>query len=171
MRSNGAIISVLANNHPGVLTRMTGLFSRRGFNIESLVACRTEQPGLSRLTVVVTGDEAVVLQMLRQLLKLEDILKVEILREEECSASELILCKIKASAKTRAELLKVAQGYGCRVLDIGDRTVTLEVSGQSGALDRFVEKMEEFGILEMARTGLSALERGDNTIQEGLGEK
>lgn len=172
MESNKVVLSVLAYNHPGVILRMSGLFSRRGFNIESMVAATTERENLSRLTIRMTGDKAVALQVVRQLLKLEDIVKVDILHPEACAQSELVLAKIEApDPPRRVELLKTAQTYGCRVLDIGEHTVTLEVSGDSDEMDRFTEDMRRFGILEMARTGVTALERGDRTIHDGLGEK
>ena len=158
------VFSVLTVNHPGVLLRVTGLFSRRGFNIDSIVACSTETAEFSRLTLVVTGDEATFTQMIRQLLKLEDIVKVKRLEPEECSNSELLLVKVKARPEERNTVLKTAQRYGSRVLDIGEETMTIEITGQTEEVDRFVGRMERFGIVEMARTGIAALERGDETI-------
>lgn len=165
MQENKVVFSVLAVNHPGVLLRVAGLFSRRGFNIDSIVAGSTETTEFSRLTLVVTGDEATFTQLTRQLLKLEDIVRVKRLEPEECSNSELALVKVKSKPAERSTLLKIAQRYGSRVLDIGDETVTIEITGQTEEVDRFVERMERFGIVEMARTGISALERGDETIQ------
>ena len=158
------VLSVLSVEHQGILPRVTGLFSRRGFNIDSIVACRTETPEFSRWTLVVTGDEATFTQLTRQLLKLEDVVKVEVLEPENCSNSELLLIKVAAEGAARGGVLKAAQTYGSRVLDIGEKTVTLEMTGQSEEVDRFVEHMERTGILEMARTGMTALERGDSTI-------
>ena len=166
MQEEKVVFSVLAVNHPGVLLRVAGLFSRRGFNIDSIVACSTETAEFSRLTLVVTGDEATFTQMIRQLLKLEDIVKVMALEPEQCSNSELVLVKVRAEHGTRGAVLKAAQTYGARVLDIGDATVTIEMTGQTDEMDRFVEHMESFGIREMARTGISALERGDRTIHD-----
>ena len=133
------VFSVLTVNHPGVLLRVTGLFSRRGFNIDSIVACSTEKPEFSRWTLVVTGDEATFTQLLRQLLKLEDVVKVEVLEPEDCSNSEL---------------------------DISDASMTVEMTGQTREMDAFIRHMEPLGILEMARTGITALARGDCTIRE-----
>lgn len=159
--------SVLADNHPGVLLRMTGLFSRRGFNIDSLVACNTENPAVSRITVVVTGDEGIFSQVIRQLLKLEEIIKVEMLPLDECTASEMLLVKVNtADALQRTALLKLAQSYGSRVLDIGERTVTLELTGESSEMDGFIGQIEPFGIREMARSGVTVLQRGDATIHD-----
>lgn len=164
MQEDKVVFSVLAVNHPGVLLRVAGLFSRRGFNIDSIVACSTETAEFSRLTLVVTGDEATFTQIIRQLLKLEDIVKVKRLEPEECSNSELLLVKVKAELEERNTVLKTAQRYGSRVLDIGEETMTIEITGQTEEVDRFVGRMERFGIVEMARTGIAALERGDETI-------
>ena len=166
MKEGKIVFSVLAVNHPGVLLRVAGLFARRGFNIDSIVACRTENPAYSRLTLVVTGAEAVFLQVIRQLLKLEDIVKVMALEQDQCSSSELVLVKVRAERDSRGAVLKAAHTYGARVLDIGDATVTIEMTGQTDEMDRFVEHMESFGIREMARTGVTALERGDRTIHD-----
>ena len=113
---------------------------------------------------MVTGDEATFTQIIRQLLKLEDIVKVKRLEPEECSNSELLLVKVKAEPEERNTVLKTAQRYGSRVLDIGEETMTIEITGQTEEVDRFVGRMERFGIVEMARTGIAALERGDETI-------
>lgn len=102
MKEGKIVFSVLAVNHPGVLLRVAGLFARRGFNIDSIVACRTENPAYSRLTLVVTGDEAVFLQVIRQLLKLEDVVKVMALEQDQCSSSELVLVKVRAERDSRA---------------------------------------------------------------------
>lgn len=164
MKENKVVFSVLTVNHPGVLLRVTGLFSRRGFNIDSIVACKTQTPEFSRWTLVVTGDEATFTQLNRQLLKMEDVVKVEVLEPENCSCSELLLLKLPAKGEDRAAVLKKAQTYGARVLDIGEETVTLEMTGQPEQVDAFLAHMEGFGIVEMARTGITALERGDGTI-------
>ena len=166
MGDGKAIFSVLAVNHPGVLLRVAGLFFRRGFNIDSLVACSTEKPAFSRLTIVATGDDATFTQLTRQLLKLEDIIKVEVLDHDDCSNSELLLVKVRAAGAGRGSVIKMVQTYGARVLDIGDTTITVEMTGQTGEMDEFVEQLERFGILEMARTGINALQRGDSTIHD-----
>ncbi len=167
MSENKVVFSVLTVNHPGVLLRVTGLFSRRGFNIDSIVACKTQTPEFSRWTLVVTGDEAVFTQLNRQLLKMEDVVTVEVLEPESCTCSELLLLKVDTGGKGRAAVLQTVQTYGGRVLDIGDTTVTLEMTGQPAQVDHFLARMEGFGIVEMARTGITALERGDSTIHGG----
>ncbi len=166
MSESKAVFAVLAVNHPGVLLRVAGLFSRRGFNIDSIIACNTEDPTRSRLTLLVTGDEATFAQITRQLLKLEDILTVKVLEPEECSNSELLLVKVRAAGPARSTVLKMVQAYGARVLDIGETTVTLEMTGQTEEVDVFVDQLERYGILEMSRTGINALQRGDSTIHD-----
>jgi len=159
--------SVLAENNPGVLLRVTGLFSRRGFNIDSLVACNTENPAVSRITVVVTGDEGIFTQVIRQLFKLEEIIKVEMLDIDDCTASEMVLVKVASpDAKSRTSLLKLVQSYGGRVLDIGKATITIELTGETTELDGFIAGIEPFGIREMARSGVTVLQRGDTTIHD-----
>lgn len=167
MSATKQAFSVLADNHPGVLLRVTGLFSRRGFNIDSLVACNTENPAVSRITVVVTGDEGIFSQVIRQLFKLEEIIKVEMLALDDCTASEMLLVKVgTVDAKSRMALLKLVQSYGGRVLDIGETTVTVELTGESTELDGFISGIEPFGIREMARSGVTVLQRGDATIHD-----
>ena len=166
MSESKAVFAVLAVNHPGVLLRVAGLFSRRGFNIDSIIACNTEDPTRSRLTLLVTGDEATFAQITRQLLELEDILTVKVLEPEECSNSELLLVKVRAAGPARSTVLKMVQAYGARVLDIGETTVTLEMTGQTEEVDVFVDQLERYGILEMSRTGINALQRGDSTIHD-----
>ena len=149
----------------GDLRDVLRLLSRRGFNIDSIIACKTEDPGLARWTLVVTGDEATFTQLMRQLLKLEDVIKVEALEMENCSNSELLLIKVRTGPAGRAGLLRTAQTYGGRVLDVGDCTMTLELSGQTEEIEGFVARMAaDYGIVELARTGITALRRGDDTI-------
>jgi len=117
MQENKVVFSVLTVNHPGVLLRVTGLFSRRGFNIDSIVACKTQTPEFSRWTLVVTGDEATFIQLNRQLLKMEDVLTVEVLEPDSCTCSELLLLKLDTEKAGRSAVLRMAQTYGGRVLD------------------------------------------------------
>ena len=165
MQENKVVFSVLTVNHPGVLLRVTGLFSRRGFNIDSIVACKTQTPEFSRWTLVVTGDEATFIQLNRQLLKMEDVLTVEVLEPDSCTCSELLLLKLDTEKAGRSAVLRMAQTYGGRVLDVGDCTMTLELSGQTEEIEGFVARMAaDYGIVELARTGITALRRGDDTI-------
>ncbi|MCL2884262.1 MAG: acetolactate synthase small subunit [Oscillospiraceae bacterium] len=176
---NKAVFSVLTVDHPGVLPRVTGLFARRGFNIDSIIAGRTDIEGQSRWTFVVSGDDAVFAQMTRQLHKSEDVLKVEVLADPQ--VSELLLCKVRTDVRygtdvrcrtgadcdtCRAAVLSAAGHFGSRVLDIGEHTMTFEMTGPPDTVDAFVAAMREFGIVVLARTGISALARGDGGFHE-----
>lgn len=164
MSEQKIIISALVANHSGTLMHVAGLFSRRAFNIDSITAGECEDPAFSRLTITARGDEAALRQITRQFMKLEDVKKIAVLTPGEASASELLLIKTAASGEDRAELLETAQSCGAKVLDVGAGSVTLEQTGKTEELDRFIEKMRRRGILEMARTGVTALGRGDATI-------
>lgn len=162
MTQDKMIFSVLSENKPGVLLRLINLISRRGFNIDSIVACDTESPERSRITLVVTGDQALFTQLVRQLLKLEPVLRVEAFDTASCAYSELLLIKVTVDAQHR--LLQTLQAFGSRVIDIGEQTLTAEMSGPSDVIDRFVAQLEPFGIVEMTRTGVTALRRGDQPL-------
>jgi len=160
-------LSVLVDNESGVLSQISRLFSRKGFNVESLAVGVTENPAVSRITVVVTGDEGIFTQVIRQLFKLEEIIKVEMLDIDDCTASEMVLVKVASpDAKSRTSLLKLVQSYGGRVLDIGKATITIELTGETTELDGFIAGIEPFGIREMARSGVTVLQRGDTTIHD-----
>ena len=167
MNVKKAVFSVLTVDHEGVLMRVASLFSRRGFNIESVIACHTQDPAFARWTLVVTGDEATFTQFTRQLLKLEDVIKVEQLEPEHCIQTELLLVKV-LTGDHPAQALGLVQAHGGRVLDIGKNTITVEFTGHSDMVDRVVAHMETLGIVEMARTGMTALERGDTTIHADM---
>jgi len=168
MSESKSIISVLVKNHSGVLLRVAGLFSRRGFNIDSIIACQTENPAFSRLTIVITGDEAVFAQLTRQLYKLEDVIKVRQMEIEDSSCCELIIVKVSTAGAGRSAVIRMIQGYGARVLDIGDAAITLEMTALPDELDDFVKQLERYGVLELARTGLNALQCGDHTIHDEI---
>lgn len=161
------VLSVLTYNRPSVLLRMTSLFYRRGYNIETLVVCETDREDLSRFTVTLSGDSGIIEQIRRQLLKLEDIVKVDVLQLDECAASELLLIKVRA-AENRHDLLILSQACGCRVVDIGQDSLTFELSGRGADIRSFIDKVRPYGILEMGCTGLTALQRGDSTIFDSL---
>lgn len=167
MNATRAVFSVLTKDHEGVLMRVASLFSRRGFNIESVIACHTQNPAFARWTLVVTGDENTFTQFTRQLLKLEDVIKVEQLKPDNCIQTELLLVKI-AAGDNQAAALKLVQAFGGRILDIGRVTITVEFTGQPDMVDHVVAQMETLGIVEMARTGMTALERGDSTIHADM---
>lgn len=162
------ILSALGDNHSGVLQRVAGLFSRRGFNITSLTVCETEDPNYSRMTIVSQSEPETFRQIEMQLLKLEDVRKVLCLNEENSVSSELVLIKVAALNKDRPAVLTAVGRYGARVKDIGHTTMTLELTGISSRIDKFILSMEYFGILELARTGFTALGRGDSCIKDEI---
>ncbi|MGK7900094.1 MAG: acetolactate synthase small subunit [Hormoscilla sp.] len=158
-------ISVLVEDVAGVLTRIAGLFARRGFNIESLAVGHAEQLGVSRITMVVPGDDRIIEQLIKQLYKQINVLKVQDITESPCVERELMLMKVKATSSTRSEVIELAQIFRARVVDVADESLTLEVVGDPGKMVAIVQLLQKFGIREIARTGKIALTResGVNT--------
>lgn len=158
-------LSVLVEDESGVLTRIAGLFARRGFNIESLAVGPTEQPGTSRITMVVPGDDRVIEQLAKQLYKLVNVLTVQDITETPSVERELMLMKVTANSENRAEVVGLAQLFRARVVDVSKEALTLEVVGDPGKLVAIEQMMAPFGIQEIARTGKIALvrESGVNT--------
>lgn len=158
-------LSVLVEDEAGVLTRIAGLFARRGFNIESLAVGPAEQIGISRITMVVPGDDAVIEQLTKQLYKLINVLKVQDITTIPCVERELMLLKVNATASTRSEILELVQIFRAKVVDVSDDSLIIEVSGDPGKMVALVQMLNKFGIREIARTGKIALvrESGVNT--------
>lgn len=155
------IISVLVRNKPGVLARVSGLFSARGFNIESLAVGQTEDPEVSRMTIVVPGDEAILEQVRKQLSKLVDTIKIQDFGGIACVVRDLMLLKVKAPASKRGEIIEIAGVFGAHIVDMSERALILEITGEEDKLDRFLRMLEPYGVLEMMRTGRVAMARGD----------
>ena len=153
------IISTLVENHFGVLARISGLFSARGFNIDSLAVGETEDPTVSRMTIVTHGDDRVIDQIKKQLNKLIDVIKVQDLTEEDMIERELILVKVKANANTRADLMQIVNSFRAKVVDVNPKSVTVEVTGNESKIDAMLELLRPFGVREVARTGTIALSR------------
>lgn len=162
---NKHIITALVRNHSGVLTRISGLFARRCFNIDSLVVCATENPELSRMTIVSDTDDAVAEQMVKQLEKLVDVLKVRELEDGSISR-ELLLVKIKLSAAQRPEIESTCNIYKAKLVDLSAESVVVELSGEPNKLDALIKILEPYGIIELSRTGVTALERGRKSIND-----
>jgi acetolactate synthase I/III small subunit len=158
-------LSVLVEDEAGVLSRISGLFARRGFNIESLAVGPAEQSGVSRITMVVPGDDRVIEQLTKQLYKLVNVLKVQDVTEIPCVERELMLLKVNATSSTRSEIVELAQIFRARVVDVAEDSVTLEVVGDPGKMVAIVQVLLKFGLKEIARTGKIALTResGVNT--------
>ncbi len=161
-------LSVLVEDEAGVLTRIAGLFARRGFNIESLAVGPTEQVKVSRITMVVPGDDQVIEQLTKQLYKLVNVLKVQDITETPCVERELMLLKVSANSNTRAEVVGLAQIFRARVVDVSEDSLTLEVVGDPGKLVAIVQVLSRFGIREIARTGKIALTRESGVNTEYL---
>lgn len=152
-------ISVLVENHFGVLTRVAGLFSARGFNIDSLAVGETHDPTVSRMTIVVTGDDRIVEQIIKQLDKLIDVIKVDDLSGEDMIDRELILVKVNADAASRNDIMQIVNTFRAKVVDVNPQSLTIEVTGGEGKIDAMLELLSPFGILETVRTGTIALSR------------
>lgn len=164
------VLSVLVDNESGVLQRIASLFSRRSYNIESLTVSETEDPAFSRMTIVTYTEPENFRQIKRQLLKLEIVKKVSELTPENSVSSELLLIKVHAQGiPQKNALLALNTRYGARVLDVSLETVTLEFTGVGAAIDEFVEEIEkDFSIVELARTGITSLERGEGSFTENI---
>ncbi|MBE9167939.1 acetolactate synthase small subunit [Pleurocapsales cyanobacterium LEGE 06147] len=158
-------ISVLVEDEAGVLTRIAGLFARRGFNIESLAVGPAEQVGISRITMVVPGDDRIIEQLIKQLYKLINVLKVQDITQIPCVERELMLVKVNATASNRAEVIQLVQIFRARIVDLSEDTLTVEVVGDPGKMVAIIQMLNKFGIREIARTGKIALvrESGVNT--------
>jgi len=153
-------ITALVENRPGVLARVAGLFARRGFNIESLAVSITDDPTMSRMTIVVGGDAAVLEQITKQLNKLIDVIKVIDYTDMPVVERELAMIKVNAETKNRAEIMQVVDIFRAKIIDISDKTFTIEVTGSSAKLNAIEGLLEPYGIQEMVRTGKIVMMRG-----------
>jgi acetolactate synthase-1/3 small subunit len=154
------VISVLVENEPGVLVRVSGLFSGRGFNIESLNVAETLDPSISRMTLVTSGNEQIIEQIIKQLNKLVNVVKVVDLTGSDFVDREMILIRVKAEASSRAEVLRILDIFRGRVVDVAPKSYTLEITGDEKKVQAVVELLAPFGILEVVRTGKVAISRG-----------
>ncbi|OAT82372.1 acetolactate synthase small subunit [Desulfotomaculum copahuensis] len=154
-------LAVLVENNPGVLARVAGLFSRRGYNIDSLAVGRTENPAVSRMTIVVEGDDRVLEQVTKQLHKLIDVIKINDVTVDEYVDRELVLIKVSADSGQRGEIMQIADIFRARIVDLGRRTITLECTGNDGKINAFEESLRPYGIKELVRTGKIAMLRGN----------
>jgi len=156
-------ISVLVNNKPGVLARTAGLFARRGFNIDSLAVSTTQDPGVSRMTIVVDGADQILEQITKQLYKLMDVIRVLDHQEEAVVNRELALIKVDAEPNLRGEIMQIVNIFRANIIDVSEKTFTIEVTGQADKIDALAGLLEKFGIREMMRTGRIVLSRGVRT--------
>jgi len=163
---NKHIIGLLVHNHPGVLLRVTSLISRRGFNIDSLTVSPAGIEGFSRMTIRI-NDDSQVEQFINQMMKIVDVKKAEVLPETESVASELVLVKVSSNETNKNDIIAVTSLYHASVVNIGENSLTFRASGTPSQLDMLIRELSVYGILEMARTGIAALETGDKCLYEG----
>jgi acetolactate synthase-1/3 small subunit len=159
-------LSVLVENTPGVLARISGLFSRRGFNIDSLAVGPTEHPEISRMTIVVNVADSPLEQVTKQLNKLVNVIKIVTLEPGQGVERELVLVKVKADATARGQVLEAVQLFRAKVVDVSPDAVTIEATGNSGKLSAMLRVLEPFGILELVQSGMVAVGRGSRSITD-----
>lgn len=162
------VLSILVANEPGVLSRISGLFSRRGYNIESLTVGRTEHPEVSRITVSLTCDDSTLEQIMKQSEKLYVVRAVEELKPKDSVYRELALVKFKADEAARGPIRGVVDIFRASIVDIGPESLIVEITGDGDKIDAFIKVVESYGIIEMTRTGLTALGRGSQGITDHL---
>lgn len=158
------IISILLENESGALSRVSGLFSARGYNIESLTVATTEDPTMSRMTLVTSGSDQIIEQIIKQLNKLIDVVKLVDLSEDEHIEREMMLVKIKSSGSDREELKRLTEIFRGRIIDVTPRTYTVELTGTGSKLDAFLQSLEATSIIETVRSGTSGIARGDKGL-------
>ncbi len=158
-------LGVLVENKPGVLTRVAGLFSRRGFNIESLAVGVTENPDISRMTIVVSGDDHVLEQVEKQLNKLIDVIRVSDIPPEDSVNRELALIKVGVDSTTRAEVMQIVDIFRAKIVDVGTKSLIVEVTGDESKINAIEQLLRQFGVREMVRTGKVAMNRGAKVVQ------
>ena len=158
---NKKVLSVLVDNTSGVLNRVAGLFSRRGYNIDSLTVGETENPKYSRMTIVVTGDDDILEQIVNQITKLEDVRRVDVLEPSDSVTRELILVKIKAEPAQRQQVISITEIFRANIVDVARDSLMIEITGSQSKLKAFLSLVEDYEILELVRTGITGLARGE----------
>lgn len=155
------VISALVQNHAGVLARVSSLFARRGFNIDSLTVSATNDPAISRITVVVHDDEKVLDQIIKQTARLEETCQIFRLDADSSLQRELLLIKVTATAANRAELHEIASIYKAKIIDLSPHSMSMELTGEPEKIDAFLNMLSQYKVLELCRTGITAMSRGD----------
>ena len=158
-------LAILVENKPGVLTRVAGLFSRRGFNIESLAVGVTENKDISRITILVSGDDNILEQVEKQLNKLIDVIRVSDIPADESVNRELALIKVGVDTTTRAEVMQIVDIFRAKIVDVGIKSLVIEVTGDESKINAMEQLLRQFGIKEMVRTGKIAMNRGAKVVQ------
>ena len=162
---NKRILPLLVENTSGVLSRVAGLFSRRGYNIESLTVGETTNPKYSRMTIVAIGDELILEQITKQLAKLVDVVDIKVLEPEESVNRELVLVKVRVEGEQRQSVITMAGVFRGKVVDVGRDSLIIELTGQQSKLDAFIRLLKDYEILELARTGITGLSRGSEGVR------
>lgn len=162
--TNKRILSILVENTAGVLSRVSGLFSRRGYNIDSLSAGITTDPNYTRMTVVCRGDDLILEQITRQVEKLEDVLSVKVLRDDQSVTRELMLVKVKVLPAERASVTAIVDIFRANIIDVGKESMIIELTGNKSKLEAFIDLLDGYEILEIARTGIAGLSRDADDI-------
>ena len=160
------VFSLLVENEAGVLSRIAGLFSRRGYNIDSLSVGETEDPAFSRITIVAHGDDLIIDQIQRQLDKLIEVKKISDLPSDKSVFRELALIKVETTAEKRANVIEIADIFRANIVDVARESLTIEITGDGSKINAFLELVQPYGVKEIARTGLTALGRGDHILKE-----
>ena len=158
------VFQLLADNTSGVLSRISGLFSRRGYNIESITAGETTKSGLTRITIVTSGDDEVLEQIEKQVAKLVDVRDIKELRPESSVYRELALIKVRAALEQRQGIIAVADSFRAKIIDFASESLMIELTGDQQKIEAFIGLMQDYGILELARTGIAGLGRGTDHI-------
>ena len=158
------VFSLLVDNNPGVLSRISGLFSRRGFNINSITAGVTANPRYTRITIAASGDELILAQIEKQVRKLEDIIEIKVLDPDDSVYRELMMIKVRANASERAEIVSVADIFRAKIVDVGSDSLIIELTGNQTKLKAFLNLLDGYEILELARTGITGLSRGSDNV-------
>ena len=161
---NKRILSILVENTAGVLSRVSGLFSRRGYNIDSITAGVTADSRFTRITIVSSGDEIILSQIEKQLRKLEDVVDIKMLKENESVCRELIMVKLRADASQRGEIISVADIFRAKIVDVEEDCLMIELTGTKSKLEAFLNLLKDYEILELARTGITGLSRGSKDV-------
>ena len=161
---NKKVFQLLVDNTSGVLSRISGLFSRRGYNIESITAGVTADPRYTRITIVASGDDEILDQIEKQVAKLVDVRDIKVLEPEDSVYRELVLIKIKAAAKERQSVISVADIFRAKIIDVAPESLTVELTGTQSKIEAFISLLEGYEILELARTGITGLGRGIGNV-------
>ena len=156
--------SILVYNNPGLLSRMAGLFSRRGYNIESITAGTTADLRFTRITIVASGDEQILSQIEKQVRKMEDVIEIKPLNDSNSVCRELVMIKVRANASERAELISLADIFRAKIVDVEKDWLMIELTGTESKLKAFMELLDGYEILELARTGITGLKRGSDDV-------